>query len=172
MKPPLYVRPLLDEERTQWEAERRGTNAFRVRRAQIILARGRGLSPKPMAQLVGCAVQTVRNVIPAFQTTGLGCVPQPSTWPKSVAPILDAATCECLQHILHQSPRTYGKSTGVWTLALAARVCYEQGVTARRLSAETLCRAWQCLRTTGKRAKHGSTRPDPHYARNKRGAIA
>jgi transposase len=121
---------------------------------------------------VGCAVQTVRNVIHAFNTTGLGCVPQQSTRPKSVAPILDAANCERLQHILHQSPRTYGKSTGVWTLALAARVCYEQGVTERCLSEETMRRALQRLRTNWKRAKHWITSPDPHYARKKSGAIA
>ena len=89
MKPPLYIRPLTDEERTQLEAERRGANAFRVRRAQIILASGRGLSPKPITQLVGCAVQTVRNVVHAFNTTGLGCVPKQSTRPKRVTPLLD-----------------------------------------------------------------------------------
>jgi transposase len=162
MKPPLCVRPLTDEERTQLDAERRGANAFRVRRAQMILARGRDLSPKPLAQLVGCAVQTVRNVIHAFNTTGLGCVPPQSTRPKRVAPILDATHCERLQPILHQSPRTSGKSTGVWTLALAARVCYEQGVTERCLSEGTIRRALQRLRTNGKRAKHWITSPDPH----------
>jgi transposase len=172
MKPPLYVRPLTDEERTQLEAERRGANAFRVRRAQIILASARDLSPKPIAQLVGCAVQTVRNVIHAFHAQGLGCVPTQSTRPKSVSPILDAATCERLQHILHQSPRTYAKPTGVWTLALAAQVCYAQGVTERRLSEETIRRALQRLRTNWKRATHWITSPDPHYARKKSGAIA
>ena len=155
MKPPLYIRPMTDEERMQLQAERRGADAFRVRRAQIILASGRGLSPKPIAQLVGCAVQTVRNVIHAFNTTGLGC-----------------ANCERLQHILHQAPRTYGKPTGVWTLALAAQVCYEQGVTERCLSEETIRRALQRLRTNWKRAKHWITSPDPHYARKKSGAIA
>jgi transposase len=162
MKPPLDVRPLTDEERTQLDAERRGANAFRVRRAQIILASGRGLSPKPIAPLVGCAVQTVRHVIHALNTTGLGCVPPQSTRPKRVAPLLDAANGARLQHILHQSPRTYGKSTGVWTLALAARVCYEQGVTERCLREETSRRALQHLRTNWKRAKHWITRPDPH----------
>ena len=43
--------------------------------------------------------------------------------------------------ILHQSPRLYGKPTGVWTLALAAEVCYEQGVTERLMSDETIRRA-------------------------------
>jgi hypothetical protein len=45
MKPSLSVRPLTDEERLQLEAERRVADAFRVRRAQIILASARGGSP-------------------------------------------------------------------------------------------------------------------------------
>jgi hypothetical protein len=125
MKPPLSVRTLTEDERMQLEVERRGTQAFCVRRAQIILASAQGLPPKPIARLVGCAVQTVRNVIHALNANGLACVPRHSTQPKSVAPILDAARCERLQQLLHQSPRTYGKPTGVWTLALAAEVCYE-----------------------------------------------
>src|SRR5262249_42232918 len=172
MKPPLSVRPLTDDERMQLEAARRPTDAFRLRRAQIGLASARGLSPPPMAQLVGCCVQTVRNVIQAFHTTGLLCLRQQSTRPKSVEPTLHTPTCERLQHILHQSPRTYGKPTGVWTLAWAAQVCHEQGVTARCMSDETIRRALRRLRTNWKRAKHWSTRPEPHYARKKSGAIA
>jgi transposase len=142
-----------------------------VRRAQIILASARGLSAKPIAQMVGCAVQTVRNVIHAFHTAGLACVPKQSTRPKSVAATLDASNRERLQHILHQSPRTYGKPTGVWTLALAAQVCQEQGVTERCMSEETIRRALQRLRTNWKRAKHWITSPDPQYARKKSGGI-
>ena len=163
---------MTDAERTQLEAERRASNAFRVRRAQMILGSARGLSPKPIAQLVGCAVQTVRNAIHAFNANGLACVPKQSTRPRSVGPTLDTANCERLQHILHQSPRTYGKSTGVWTLALAAQVCHEQGVTDRCLSDETMRRALQRLRPNWQRAKHWITSPDPHYARKKSGVIA
>ena len=122
MKPPLYIRPLTDAERTQLEAERRGADAFRVRRAQIILASARGLSATPIAQMVGCAVQPVRNVIHAFNATGLACVPKQSTRPQSVEATLDGAQCEGRQPILHQSPRRYGTPTGVWTLGLAAEV--------------------------------------------------
>src|SRR4029450_7881126 len=106
MKPPLYVRPLTDEERRQLEADRPPTNACRMRRAQMVLASARGLSPQPIAQLVGCCVQTVRHVIHAVNTTGLACVSKPSTRPKRVVPTLTAPKCEQLQHILHQSPRT------------------------------------------------------------------
>lgn len=171
MKPPIFIRPLTDEERLQLEADRRTADAFRVRRAQIVLASARRLSPKPIAQLVGCSVQTVRNVIHAFNTQGVAGLARQSNRPKTVAPILDAPNCERLQHILHQSPRTYGKPTGVWTLALAAQVCYEHGVTERLMSDETIRRALKRLRTNWKRAKHWITSPDPQYARKKSGAI-
>ena len=172
MKLPLFIRPLTDAERMQLEADRRTADAFRVRRAQIVLASAQGRSPRPIAQLVGCSVQTVRNVLHAFHTWGMEGLERRSNRPKSVAPVLDAARCDRLQHILHQSPRLYGKPTGVWTLALAAEVCYEQGVTARLVSDETIRRALQRLRTNWKRAKHWITSPDPHYARKKSGAIA
>jgi transposase len=172
MKPPLFIRPLTDDERLPLEADRRSADAFRVRRAQIVLASARGLSPKPIAQLVGCSVQTVRNVIHAFNTWGLEGLTKQSNRPKTGTPVLDATACDRLQHILHQSPRLYGKPTGGWTLALAAEVCYAQEVTERLVSDETIRRALKCLETTWKRAKHWITSPDPHYARKKSGAIA
>jgi transposase len=172
MKPPIYVRTVTDEERTQLEAERRTSHAFRGRRAPSVLASARGLSPTPIAQLVGCAVQTVRHVLQAFHAQGVACVPKQATRPKSVEPTLNATNGERLQPILQQSPRTYGQPTGVWTLALAAQVCQEQGVTERCLSDETIRRALKRLRTNWKRAKHWITSPDPQYAQKKSGAIA
>src|SRR5262249_54413901 len=108
MKPPLFSRPLTDDERRQLEADRRTADAFQLRRAHIVLASARGLSPKPIAQLVGCSVQTVRNLIHAFNEQGVEGLARQSNRPKTVAPVLDAAKCERLQHILHQSPRLYG----------------------------------------------------------------
>ena len=67
---------MTDDERMQLEADRRTADAFRMRRAQIVLASARGLSPQPIAQPVGCCVQTVRNVLHAFNTPGLACVSQ------------------------------------------------------------------------------------------------
>jgi transposase len=167
----MFIRPLTDDERIQLEADRRTADAFRLRRAQIVLASTQGLSPKPIAQLVGCSVQTVRNVIHTFNEQGVEGLARQSNRPKTVEPVLDAARCERLQHLLHQSPRLYGKPTGVWTLGLAAEVCYEQGITERVLSDESIRRALQRLKTNWKRAKHWITSPDPHYARKKSGAI-
>ena len=171
-KAPLFVRPPTDAERQALEDGLRSPDAFVLRRAQIILASAQGEPVGVIAPRVGFSGQAVRDVIHAFNAQGLACVPKQSTRPKSVEATLDASRCERLQHILHQSPRTYGKPTGVWTLALAAQVCQEQGVTERCLSEESIRRALQRLRTNWKRAKHWSTSPDPQYARKKSGVIA
>lgn len=167
MKPPIFIRPLTEDERMQLAADRRTADACRVRRAHSVLASAQRLSPKPIGQLVGCSVQPVRHVIHAFNTRGVEGLRKQSTRPKTVEPVLDAATGERLQPILHHSPRLYGTPTGGWTLARAAAVGYEQGVTECRMSAETIRRALQRLTTNGKRATHWSTSPEPHYARKK-----
>jgi hypothetical protein len=105
MKPPLFIQPLTEAERLQLEADRRTADAFRGRRAQIVLASARRLAPKPIAPLVGCAVQTGRHVIHAFDTQDVEGLGKQSNRPKTVAPMLEAARCERLQHLLHQSPR-------------------------------------------------------------------
>lgn len=167
MKPPLYVRPLTAEERTQLEAQLRSSDAFTLRRAQILLASARGLHARQIAETVGCSDQTVRNAIRAFHTAGLATLARLSTRPKSAQPELDAEKRAKLQHILHQSPRAYGKSTSVWTLALLAEVCFEQGLSAERRSLETIRRALQALNVRWQRAKHWISSPDPAYARKK-----
>jgi hypothetical protein len=142
-----------------------------MRRAHLVLASARGLSPQPMAPRVGCGVQSVRHGIPALNTTGLAGMSKPLTRPKRVAATLNATPAARLQHRLHQAPRTYGTPTGVWTLARAAQGCPAPGVTARCMREATLRRALHRLQTTGQRAKHGMTRPAPDYARQQRGAL-
>src|SRR5499425_3555295 len=97
MKPPIFIRSLTDEERIQLEADRRTADAFRVRRAQIVLASARRRLPKPIAQLVGCSVQTVRNVLHALHEQGVEGLEKQSNRPKTAKPVLDATACDRLQ---------------------------------------------------------------------------
>jgi hypothetical protein len=73
---------------------------------------------------------------------------------------------------LHQSPRTFGKPTSRWTLALAAEVSLAEGLTPRLVSDEAIRVALRRLRVSWKRAKHWITSPDPAYARKKNGATS
>src|SRR5438874_3935265 len=122
MKPPLFIRPLSREEQQTLTAELRSPDAFTMRRCQILLASSKGQRPSEIARNLGCASQTVRNTLKAFDTQGLSCLKAQSRRPKTVQPIFDQQKAEQLRAILHQSPRTFDKPTSVWTLALAAEV--------------------------------------------------
>jgi hypothetical protein len=91
-----------------------------------------------------------------------------SSRPKTIHAEFDQQKCEADRALLHQSPRTYGKDTSVWTLALAAQVCQELGLTTHQVSIETIRLALKRLRVGWRRAKHWITSPDPDYARKKK----
>lgn len=147
----------------------RSPNAFTMRRCQILLASSKGHRPSQIAVNLGCAVQTVRNAIKDFHQQGLESLQPGSSRPKSVKPLLHGDKAEALRAILHKSPRTFGKPTSVWTLALAAEVCHEQGLTERPVSIELIRQALKRLGVGWQRAKDWITSPDPQYERKKRG---
>jgi hypothetical protein len=73
----------------------------------------------------------------------------------------DTAAAERLREILHQSPRSYGQETSVWTLELAADVAFTQGLTAWRVSDETVRATLARMGVRWQRAKHWISSPDP-----------
>lgn len=172
MHAPIFVRELSDPERAQLEAGLRSASAFTMRRAQIVLLSAAGRRPREIAEGLCCAVQTVRNGIRAFNTTGLAALSAGSSRPKSATPALDRVALEQLRLILHASPRTFGRTRSTWTLGLLAQVAHAQGLSARVLSAETIRQALLRLDVSWRRAKHWLTSPDPAYARKKTGATA
>ena len=169
MKPPLFIRRLTEGQRHQLEDALHSRDAFGLRRAQYLLASAQGLVPLQIAITYGGCQQTVRNVIRAFNATGLECLTPQSRRPKSACPQLWGHNLERLQQILHQSPRVFGKKTSVWTQPLLAEVAWEQGRTEQRVSHETIRQALIRLKTNWTRAKHWITSPDPQYARKKSG---
>jgi hypothetical protein len=69
--------------------------------------------------------------------------------------------------MLHHSPREFGKQTSLWTLADAAQVSFEEDLTQRRVSGETIRATLARLGVPWKRAKRWIESPDPEYARKK-----
>lgn len=110
-------------------------------RCQILLASSRGKRPSFIARDLGCATQTVRNAIHAFEQKGVACLKQESSRPKTVQAQFDQARCEELRAILHKPPRVFGKMTSLWTLQQAAEVCFEQELTEQQVSIETIRQA-------------------------------
>jgi len=168
MKAPLYIRTLSPAEQAGIEAGLRSSDAFTLRRSQILLASSREQRPKEIARNLGCATQTVRNAIHAFEQKGVACLTQESSRPKNGQAQFAQAKCEALQALLHQSPRIFGKATSLWTLELAAEVCFKQGLTVRQVSIETIRLALRRLGVGWQRAKHWMTSPDPASVRKKR----
>ena len=173
MKPPIHVRRFTNTEQHALQKGLQSSDAFVLRRRQILLASARGQHARGIAETVGCDDQTVRNAIHAFNARGLAAMRRRSSAPHQTPhAVFTPARREPLRAMLHQSPRTFGKPTSVWTLDLAADVAYAAGITPRRVSGETIRQALTMLQTRWKRAKHWITSPDPAYARKKNSAIA
>lgn len=169
MKASLFVRALTFEEEYRLKRRLRGKDIFALRRAQVILGSARGVSVSALSQQTGYTVQMVRYVIHTFNQQGLVCLVRQSNRPKTITPLLSEEACQQLRHLLHQSPRQWGKKSSVWSLALLAEVAFEEGLTPHQVSQETLRRALIRLKVNWKRAKHWITSPDPHYALKKSG---
>jgi transposase len=167
MLPPLFVRALTAEDCQQLHAGLQSRDAFTLRRCQILLASAQGKPPAQIAAALGCASQTVRNTLHAFEQQGPDCLTRRSSRPHSAHRLLDGPRAERLRDLLHQSPRSFGHPQSHWTLHLAAEVCHQQGLSERVLSPETVRQAIQRLDLGWKRAKQWITSPDPAYSRKK-----
>jgi transposase len=163
----MFLRSLTLDERHQLEQGLRSRHGFTVRRCQILLASARGERVSHIAHMLGCATQTVRNVIRDFHRRGLASLTAGSRRPKTVRPVIDEQKGEVLRALLHTSPRMYGKPTSLWTLELVAAVLCEQGLTPERLSREAIRKAIARLGVKWKRAKDWITSPDPQYLQKK-----
>lgn len=171
MRPPIYVREITEEEREGLTQALRSSDAFRMRRAQMILASSRGERASQIGRTLGCDDQTVRDALTAFDTQGLGALERQSRAPhRTPHKVLMAPGIEQIRALVHRSPREFGHATSLWTLDLVAEEAARQGITARRLTAEAIRVALLQAGIHWKRAKHWITSPDPEYERKKGGA--
>jgi transposase len=171
MKPPIYVRPLSDAERETLEVGLRSPDAFTLRRCQILLASDRGQNAYQIAHQLGCNPQTARNAIHAFNDKGLPEALRPgSKHPHTVHRAFDGEQAEALREMLHQDPRKFGKSASLWTLAMAAEVSLEEGLTEEPITGESVRATLARMGIRWERAKRWIASPDPEYARKKGGA--
>lgn len=164
MRPPLLVRPLTNDERRVLEDCLRSSDAFTLRRCQILLASSRGEHPPAIAHSLGCDDQTVRNAIHAFHQDGLDVLERGSSRPRTIQAAFDTQTVAQLQELLHHSPRCFGHPTSVWTLDLLADESCDQGLTAHRVTGETVRATLDRAGIRWRRAKGWISSPDPRYA--------
>jgi len=167
MKPPIFVRKLSTQERRALENGLRSSDAFVLRRCQILLAGARDEIAPQIAENLGCGQQTVRNAIHEFDERGLKPLTRGSSRPKEVHAAFDEEGAEVLRELLHRSPREFGKASSPWTLEDAAQISFEQGLTRKRVSGETIRATLKRLGMRWERARRWIESPDPEYERKK-----
>jgi transposase len=167
MRPPIFVRTLSEEEREALEEGLRSSEAFVLRRCQILLASARGEIAPQIAKNLGCGQQTVRDAIHDFNERGLDALKAISSRPTEVHAAFEEEGARSLRELLHRSPREFGRHSTLWTLKDAAEVSFEEGLTNERVSGETIRATLSRLGVRWERAKRWIESPDPQYARKK-----
>lgn len=161
MKAPIFVRSLSEEEHQQIKAGLHSSDAFVLRRCQILRGSARGERAGVIAQHVGCDDQTVRNVIKGFNREGLSVLHAGSRRPHRLQQKLSE------EALMHRRPEDFGKDHQRWSLPLLAQVCLEQGLISKPVSGETIRQAISRLGYNWKRVKHWISSPDPLYPQKK-----
>jgi transposase len=111
---------------------------------------------------------TVRDAIHAFNARGVDALAAKSSRPLRTRDAFDEESAEALRELLHRSPRELGRQTSLWTLSMAAEVAFEEEITQRRVSGETIrATLWRLLGVKWQRAKRWITSPDPLLERKK-----
>ena len=172
MRTPIFVRPLTDAERHELERGLRSSDAFVLRRCQILLASARGERAPQIAAHLGCDDQTVLDALHAFNAVGLDALRKGSSRPHRTRLAFPPEQAEQLRALLHRSPREFDHPTSVWTLDLAAAVSWAEGLSPTQVSGETIRQTLKRLGVGWQRAKHWITSPDPEYTRKKARATA
>jgi transposase len=172
MKQPIFVRLLTEEEHKQLEAGLRSSDAFLLRRSQILLASSRGERVPRIAKALSCDQQTVRNAIHAFNQKGRDALRAGSHRPHRLRTALREVSVSDWKRLLHRPPRDFGFETSLWTLDLVAVVCVKLGWTDQQVSNETIRQSLKRVGINWKRAKHWITSPDPLYFKKKQHATA
>ena len=146
MKAPIFVRSFSDREREILEAGLRSKDTFTLRRSQMLLASSRGDEVPQIATNLGCGQQTVRDAIHDFNARGVDALVAKSSRPRRTRDAFDQRSAEALREMLHRSPREFGRDSSLWTLEMAAEVAFEEGLTERRVSGETIrAMLWRLL---------------------------
>lgn len=114
------MRPISEPEHQRLEAGLRSSEAFVLRRCQILLASERGEHATVIAKNLGCDDETVRKATKKFNSQGLKVLEAGSRRPHHTSAAFRAEQAEQLKEMLHKSPRAYGKESSAWTLELAA----------------------------------------------------
>lgn len=159
----LYVGELTPKEEQVLRTGLQSQSAFRLRRCQILLNSAVGLKASAIAAQLGCSDETVRATIHAFHAEGLACLEQKSSRPQSATFSFSDEALARLPDLVAASPRAYGLDHSLWSLERLAQICYQEGLTERVLSYETIRDALGRAGINWKRARKRLQSTDAAY---------
>jgi transposase len=160
---PLFIRELSSQEKKVLQKGLHSSEAFTVRRSQILLSSAQGRTPRHIAKELHLSDQCVRNAIHAFNKQGPSCLEEKSHARHDNQSAFDKSGLEHLREIIRLSPRTFGHEASIWTLELLAKSCWEKRVTSRPVNSQNVGRALRQIGIRWSRAKHWIHSPDEHY---------
>ena len=163
----LYVRSLTKEENEEVNRGLKSDSGFTVRRSQMILLSAAGQKAEEIGSGLGCTGQTVRAAIRAFQAEGSQSLYEKTHARQDDQRALQDEDQERLREIIRRSPRDFGDSRSLWSLKLLAQVSFQEGLTSRVVSTETMSDTLKRMKIDWQRARKWITSPDPHYQRKK-----
>lgn len=167
MRAKRFVRMCTAEEKAAIAAGLKSKDVFVLRRSQMLHLSSEGFSTAEIAVKVGYHQESVRQIIQKFDQVGLAVLKQGSRKPLTQKRAISSSQAEEIKELLRHSPREFEKASSLWTLELLAEVSYEQGLSTRKVSQETLRTTLKGLGVNWKRAKHWLRSSDPHYAHKK-----
>jgi transposase len=172
MPAPLFVRPVTSEEQDALDEALRSAVGFTLRRAQILRLSARGKRSGEIADALGCWPQTVRNAIHDFNERSTESLHPKKSGPKDPERLFGEVKREALLEVAHRSPRKFAKDCSTWSLELLAEVAFEEGLTERVVSHETIRQTILEMGHSWQRAKDWIQSPDPQYALKKNSETA
>ena len=168
----IYVRELTEEETKKLKQGLRSASAFTVKRSQILLTSTKRIKAQQIAEQQHCSHEMVRKAIHAFNRDGLACLQEKSHRPHSAQFSFSDEGLKRLPDIVATSPRAFGVEHSLWSLQRLAQVCYQEGLTERVVSHETMSEALRRAGINWQRARKRLQSPDPAYEVKKNGESA
>jgi transposase len=163
----IQIRELTTEEKQELKEGLKSSEAFTVRRCQILMSSEQGQTAPKIAEGLHCSAQSVRRAIHAFNQEGTLCIYEKSNRPHSSKFSFDRTALERLPDIVHSSPRDYGIVHSLWSLERLVQVCHQLGMIETPVSLPVMRKAIKRAGIDWKRVRKRMRSTDEAYEEKK-----
>ena len=163
----IKIRKLTTKEEQELTEGLSSSEAFTMRRCQILLSSEQGQTAPKIAEGLHCSAQSVRRAIHAFNQEGILCIYEKSNRPHSSIFSFDEAALERLPNIVNGSPRDYGIEHSLWSLERLVKVCHQLGMIETPITMPVMRKAIKRAGIDWKRVRKRIRSTDESYEEKK-----